>query len=195
MTLTAVRTETECVADAIYHLWVARILPEGLLHAAAVKLGITKENLAGAKMRHVNGRYRVPEPRPLLPTVAAVPDSRPTASAPNPGEKGYRPDDLLELATGSGTKFCRRCELHKATADFPATSRVCRDCINREKRRRYLSVEQQESVYSARLRYEVSRCDPELRCETCNRTLREGEIVTAHSVKLVHDRCPRCVAR
>lgn len=217
MTLTAVRTEVEAVSDAVWALWRARVLNKTNMASALHTLGLTRFDIDNAEMRDRLGRARPTGYAPLLPTVAPEPDPtspgdpaprnppsfaktssskpvvKPVRDGPvrTPTVSPVEMDHEVDDPRPEPERFCRgHCELLKPESDFTSGSRVCRDCVNRERRRRYFSVDRQmeeaTKVERATLRYIVSADDPGLACSRCGETLREGREVIARGIALEH---------
>lgn len=198
---TPVRSEVECVGDALVALLSARLLPTDKAADACQVAGITLADLNDARIRRENGRSRParridawPNPEPVK---SATPSPTPSPPAPSLrfGDVIPRPADPDPPRDQSGRKrhgrygesFCVDCGLWKERSEVE--HRRCRECRNKARRMRYLSVEREAGLLEVATRWARSQVDPELVCGQCRRSIDvDEEVVLVGEV-----RCGNCL--
>lgn len=175
-------TEAEIAADALCSLLLVKLVPAEKAQDACEVVGITLVDLNNARLRRDNGRYRPPGHGDVLPTIKYDPP-------PAPARKQTKWPDAVEPFEPNppepdADRFCTVCTYWKPVSGF--AGKTCRDCHNRIRRSRYLSVETAMAYERATLRYLVASCDPPIRCATCGDILREDDEVVARGVAMHH---------
>lgn len=170
-------TEAEIAADAVCALLVAKLVLPGDAQAACEAVGVSLVDLNNARLRRHNGRYRPPGHGDVLPTIKYDPPPAPASKqAPEPAEPNP-PEPYAD-------RFCTVCTYWKPESGFVGTT--CRECNNRIRRSRYLSVETEKACELATLRYLAAHGDPLLRCSTCGEFFRDDDEVVARGVAMHH---------